>query len=86
MTIRIKIIKNGWLVHYELWKYSSPVNYAIDVVKTGEEEKAFTYDFEDEKDATWRKLVEFISKLFFVSSAIDKLKEIDDDKAPDNLS
>ena len=66
MKVKIKTIENGWLVHYEVYEDQPPVNLVIDSIKTGEEEKAFTYDFDDEREDAWRRLVEFISKLYWI--------------------
>jgi len=63
MKIILKSVKNGWLAHYEIWE--SPA-YPMDAPyrKVGEEEKAFTYDFEDEKEDAWRRLEWFVSSKF----------------------
>lgn len=60
MRIKIKDVENGWLVRYdEMMVVDLPV-----AEKVGEKEKAFTYDFEDEREDAWRKLECFVAWLF----------------------
>lgn len=55
MRVSIKDVENGWLVHYDVME---PGEFFEDR-KVGEREKAFTYDFKNEKEDTWKRLVCF---------------------------
>lgn len=57
MKVFIRDVENGWLVHYDVMSDRDD-NYR----KVDEKEKVFTYDFEDEKENTWRRLEWFIAK------------------------
>ena len=63
MKVSIKELENGWLVHYETWASNWHEEY-----KTGEEEKAFAYDFDDEHGATWLNLIDFLREKFGIDN------------------
>lgn len=70
MRVKIKDVENGWLVHYDVMEYDpDPDNYR----KVGEREKAFTYDFEDEKEDVWRRLGWFLANEFLGWELRDKI-------------
>lgn len=58
--VSIKSIENGWLLHWNEYKYDKHRD-EVNIIPT---EKAFTYDFNDEKKATWAKVIDFLSVHF----------------------
>ncbi len=55
--VSIKSIENGWLLHWNEEKYDKNRD-EVNIIPT---EKAFTYDFNDEKEAIWAKVVDFLT-------------------------
>ena len=65
MRVMIKSIKNGWRLKYNVdgWAIDGQVVDTSKII-THEEERAFTYDFDDEEEAAWNALIEFMQKQF----------------------
>lgn len=62
--VKIKALQNGWLVRYDNWKWEIIREGEMEGVGGYEVEKAFIYDFDDEKDKAWNDLLKFISERY----------------------
>ena len=58
--VSIKKIENGWLLHWTGEVYDRH----RDEVRIVPREKAFTYDINDEKEATWKRVLSFLTVHF----------------------
>ena len=59
---RIKELENGWIVNYDTFQH---MGEGWNDKKYGTSEKAFTYDFKNEEEATWKKVVDFLTDWFY---------------------
>ena len=74
MKVSIKDIENGWLVHYEVYKGKLRAYMDVNYVKECEKEKAFTYDFDDKLEDTWKKVINFIQECFSIKVQVVNIK------------
>ena len=66
--IKIKQLQNGWLVSYDNWKWKTIREGEMEDMGGYGLEKAFTYDFDGDKNSTWFDLLRFLSQRYEMKS------------------
>jgi|WetSurMetagenome_2_1015567.scaffolds.fasta_scaffold794075_2 hypothetical protein len=62
MKVTVKTISNGWMVAVPIYHETMTGPYRFRLDEVGTTEVAFTYDFKEERDRTWGKVLDFITE------------------------